>query len=307
MQEILELFQLEDKFKKGNFLFDIDEIMSNDQGGYDLDTLRNGLVGFREIEENKLFAYVCKLLGESPESFDEYLSVLDALDIAVEAMNEVNAKFPLGTRILNSFTTFKQTELTDYLDFLNDYARCKKPIVGYAFSKGKLEQIDSQFVAKFSYTGTTPSSELSSLRDVYNILASVKRSSDVMNSENSTSFDYVALVHQLMTSTELLEWIEASYDKFSDICEISELATVYPLTFRTLNLDLNKKGSLVGNKLFNAEISDFNGQVRFVQLKQKLGEEFGRIPEVDYAARKKNIEQLVTTKVAHKLDSTQHY
>ena len=302
MQEILELFQLEDKFKKGNFLFDIDEIMSNDQGGYDLDTLRNGLVGFREIEENKLFAYVCKLLGESPESFDEYLSVLDALDIAVEAMNEVNAKFPLGTRILNSFTTFKQTELTDYLDFLNDYARCKKPIVGYAFSKGKLEQIDSQFVAKFSYTGTTPSSELSSLRDVYNILASVKRSSDVMNSENSTSFDYVALVHQLMTSTELLEWIEASYDKFSDICEISELATVYPLTFRKLNLDLNKKGSLVGNKLFNAEISDFNGQVRFVQLKQKLGEEFGRIPEVDYAARKKNIEQLVTTKVAHKLD-----
>lgn len=302
MQEILELFQLEDKFKKGNFLFDIDEIMSDDQGGYDLDTLRNGLLGFREIEENKLFAYICKLLGESPESFDEYLSVLDALDIAVEAINQVNAKFPLGKRHLNSFTTFKQTELTDYLDFLNDYARCKKPIVGYAFSKGKLEQIDSQFVAKFSYTGTTPSSELSSLRDVYNILASVKRSSDVMNSENSTSFDYVALVHQLMTSTDLLAWIEVSYDKFSDICELSELATVYPLTFRKLKLDLNKKGSLVDNKLLNAAISDFNGQVRFVQLKQKLGEEFGRIPEVDYAARKKNIEQLVTTKVAHKLD-----
>lgn len=302
MQEISELFQLEDKFKKSTFLFDFEEVIQDPHGGFDLDTLRNGLLGFREIEGNKSFTRICKLLGESPESFEEYVSVLAALGKAAKIIQETNAKFSLGARSLNTFKTFKQSELTDLLSLLNEYAQCKKPLVGYAFSKGKLAQIDSKLVSKFSYTGTTPSTELSSLKDIYNILISVKRSGDEANNEDSTSFDYVALVHQLMTSAELQSWIDQSGENFSASGDISELASRYPMTFKKLKIDLRKKASLIENKLLNADVDDFNGQLRFVQLKQKLGQEFGRIPEVDYAARKKNIEQLVITKVAHKLD-----
>jgi len=302
MQEISELFQLEEKYKKSDFFFDVKEIMKDGQGGYDLDTLRTGLLGFREIEENNSFTRICRILDDSPENFEGYVSVLAALGNAAKIIKEVNSNFSLGARQLNTFKAFKQAELVEYLDFLHKYDQCKKPIVGYAFSKGKLTQIDSEFVTKFSYTGRAPSSDLSSLRDIYNILISVKRSGDQANSVNSTSFDYVALVHQLLTSPELQAWIEASRDKFSASEEISDLAVRYPSTFKKLKIDLNRKESLIENKLLNAEINDFNSQVRLVQLRQKLGEEFAGIPQVDYAARKKNIEQLVITKVAHELD-----
>jgi very-short-patch-repair endonuclease len=302
MKEISELFLLEDKFRKNAFDFDLEEILTDPQGGYDLDVLRSGLLGFREIEENKYFSRICKLLGESPETFDEYVSILGALGKAAKIVKETKAQFTLGIRSLNSFKTFKQSEIADLFGLLSEYAQCKKPIVGYAFSKSKLAQIDAKLLSQFSYTGTVPSADLSLIKDAYNVLIGVKRLGDQANGDDSTSYDYVALAHQLLTVDELQSWIDQSGENFLASGEIPELASRYPVTFRKLKIDLTKKVTLLQNKLLSADENEFNNQLRYVQLKQKIEQEFGRIPEIDYAARKKNIEQLVITKVAHTLD-----
>jgi very-short-patch-repair endonuclease len=65
---------------------------------------------------------------------------------------------------------------------------------------------------------------------------------------------------------------------------------------------VDKLETLSDNKLVNADEAKLNEQIRYVQLKKKVSSEFTKIPNLDYQNVKKSIEQLVITKVAHKLD-----
>jgi len=302
LKEIAELMQLEDSLKKNSFLFDLDEVLGNPEGGYDLGTLRNGLLGFSEIKENRNFIYISSLIGHSPSTFEQFSELLSSLSRVSSTISEAKVEFANSIESLELFTQIKVTDLPDLFAFLNEYGKCRKPIIGYIFSKTKLAQIDERFMARFSFSGGIPSSELVSIKNAYNIFIHLKRTGDVLNGEARTVFDYVALTFQLLTTQELQNWIEEATSQFNDASEVAGLATSYPLTFKKLKIDLMKLDSLQNNKLMGANEEVFNRQVRYVQLSQKIGGEFSKIPEVEYALRKKAIEQLVITKVAHQLD-----
>jgi hypothetical protein len=302
LKEIAELVQLELGNKKGTYIFDLDEVLANPQGGYDLDTLRMGLIGFQEIQGDKSFARICKLLGKTPESFEDFTDVLSSLAKVGRAIAEVKSKNSGALGDLALFTSIKQDQLPQVFSILNEYAACKKPLVGYLFSKSKLVQLDAKLVASFSFSDVSPSLHLPGLSSAYNSLITIKRLGDQFNQEDETNFDYVALVHQLMTVQSLQEWIEGSQGKFESALEIPTLASHYPITFKKLKINLDKLESLESNKLLTSDESDFNQQLRYVQLRQKVGSEFSSIPETEYALRKRNIEQLMITKVAHQLD-----
>lgn len=302
LKEIAELVQLEEGYKKDLSLLDLEEVLANPQGGYDLDTLRNGLLGFAEIEGNQNFERICQLLGESPDSFDKYTDVLSALSNVTKTIEGIKATFGESVNPLSLLNSIKRDELPELFAFLNEYAECKKPLIGYMFSKGKLARIDARLLSRFSYEGNTPSQDLESLKNSYNILIYAKRLGDQFNLESRTAFDYVTLIHQVLTFNGLQLWIQESGPRFDASSDISALSTQYPLTFKKLEIDLMKIESLQSNKLMAAEENEFNKQVRYVQLHQRVSGKFGKIPETEYALRMKNIEQLVITKVAHQLD-----
>jgi superfamily I DNA and/or RNA helicase len=302
LKEIAELVQLEVGNKKGSYIFDLDEVLNNPQGGYDLDTLRTGLIGFQEIQGDKSFSRICKLLGKAPQSFDDFTDVLSSLAKVGKAITEVKSNNSAASRDLALFKSIKQDELPQVFSILNEFASCKKPLIGYMFSKSKLAQLDSKVISTFKFSDEVASQNLPRFSSAYNSLIAIKRLGDQFNQEDHTTFDYVALVHQLMTVQSLQEWIEGSQAKFEAASEISTLSSQYPVTFKKLKINLDKLESLESNKLLTSEESDFNKQLRYVQLRQKVGAEFSRIPETEYALRKRNIEQLVITKVAHQLD-----
>jgi superfamily I DNA and/or RNA helicase len=302
LKEIAELVQLEVGNKKGAYLFDLDEVLSSPQGGYDLDTLRTGLIGFQEIQGDKSFNRICKLLGKAPETFDDFTDVLSSLTKVGKTISDVKSKNSSASVDLGLFKAIKRDELPQVFSLLNEFAECKKPIIGYMFSKSKLAQLDTKVLSNLSFSDAIPSQNLQRLSSAYNSLITIKRLGDQFNQEDHTSFDYVALVHQLMTVQSLQEWIESSQIKFEAASEIFTLSSQYPLTFKKLKINLEKIESLESNKLLTSHESDFNEQLRYVQLRQKVGAEFSRIPETEYALRKRNIEQLMITKVAHQLD-----
>jgi hypothetical protein len=80
------------------------------------------------------------------------------------------------------------------------------------------------------------------------------------------------------------------------------MANQYPKTMKKFGIDLINVETLSDNKLFKSDQTEFDQQIRFVQLKETISKEFSDIPNLDYAGIKKSIEQLMITKVAHQLD-----
>ena len=302
LKEIAELVELEYENKKSVHLFDLDEVLSSPQGAYDLDILRTGLIVFQEITCDKSFSRICKLLGKAPESFADFTDVMSSLTKVEIAIADIKSKNSSALVDLGLFKAIKQEELPQVLSLLNEFEACKKPIIGYLFSKSKMAQLDEKVLSRLSFSDALPSQNLPRLRSAYNSLAAIKHFGDLFNQEDHTNFDYVALVHQLMTTQSLQEWIENSKVKFESASEIPILYFQYPLTFKKLNINLEKIESLEKNTLLISQESDFNKELRYVKLLQKVREEFSRIPETEYALRKRNIEQLMITKVAHQLD-----
>ena len=302
LKEIAEFVQLEAENKKGIYLFDLDEILNNPQGGYDLDTLRNGLMGFQDIQSDNNFHRICKLLGKAPVTFADFTDVIGSLTNVGRAIAEIKSTNSSASNDLALFKSISQQELPGLFSLLNEYAACKKPIVGYLFSKSKIAQLDTKFLSSLAYVDGLPSQKLAQISAAYNSLIATKRLGDQINQQKQTEFDYVALVHQLITESQLQSWIEDSQNKFESASEISTLSTQYPLTFKKLKINLDKIDTLESNKLLTSNETDFNKQIRYVQLRQKIGAEFSGIPETEYALRKRHIEQLVITKVAHQLD-----
>lgn len=302
LREVYELNTLEDKFAKTKFVFDLDEVQLNPQGGYDIDSIRNGMSAWQELVENKHLQRICDALNTKMGDITDLPIIVSALTTAKEIQDKIAAKTPQSISGFSNFKTFQARETSLLLDFLARYVQCKKPLVGYSFSKGKLASIDAEFFSSFTYEGAAPSTVLSAIRDSYNSYSTIKKMGDTANTEALTNFDFVSLVHSLVTIKPLGEWLDNNHEALQAAGELPELLKAYSDTSKKLKLDVKNSDSLISNKLIALDQETFESQVRYVILRQKLNAEFSRIPDVDYAARKRNIEQLVITKVAHQLD-----
>jgi very-short-patch-repair endonuclease len=302
LREVYELNTLEDKFAKTKFVFDLDEVQLNPQGGYDIDSIRNGMSAWQELVENKHLQRICDALNTKMGDITDLPIIVSALTTAKEIQDKITARTPQSISGFSNFKTFQARETSLLLDFLARYVQCKKPLVGYSFSKGKLASIDAEFFSSFTYEGAAPSTVLSAIRDSYNSYSTIKKMGDTANTEALTNFDFVSLVHSLVTIKPLGEWLDNNHEALQAAGELPELLKAYSDTSKKLKLDVKNSDSLISNKLIALDQETFESQVRYVILRQKLNAEFSRIPDVDYAARKRNIEQLVITKVAHQLD-----
>ncbi len=302
--EIREYIELEDSFsKKQSFLFDIDEAFEHENGGYDIGAIREGLIGFQTIFTHKVFTKLCKLLGHKPGTFDDYSNEMASLSLVVRAIENLKTYSSFSLPSLAHFTNFNTVAVAQLQGYLIEYKSQKKFLFGYAFSKGRFAEIDTRLTSTLDCTIQPPSSNLRGLEDSVRSFNLIKNAANQVNKELGTQYDFVALIHQLMTSDEMNTWISEIGSLAEKSSQLASLASQYPRTFKKMGINLVKLETLIVNKLMKADEGEFNRQLRYVQLMQGLESGFSKIPEVDYAGVKKSIEQLLITKVAHQLDS----
>jgi hypothetical protein len=90
---------------------------------------------------------------------------------------------------LSLFRSISQHELQQLFSLLNEYAACKKPIVGYLFSKSKVAQLDTKFLSSLAFEEGLPSQKLAQISSAYNSLIAIKRLGDQFNQQKQTEFD----------------------------------------------------------------------------------------------------------------------
>lgn len=303
IQEVKELMYLEENI--GNpktFYFDLDEVLSNEMGGYDIGTLKEGLNSFNSVTGSKLFKRLSKLLGHNPADFQDYIDLLESLDLVAKASTSLVDNRLFSLESIRMFESFSKSDIPKLQDYINEYRSKKMFIFGYAFSKGALNEISSRFRNHFKFRGENPHTLLTTLESAlvsFNLMA---EKANKINSDLQPENDFVALLHQIFLSEELKDWLAEVASTVEIATDLNSISTQYPKSFKKLAISVDKQETLSDNKLVNADEGKLNEQIRYVQLKKKVSSEFTKIPNLDYQNVKKSIEQLVITKVAHKLD-----
>lgn len=303
IQEVKELMILEEQIGNSkSFLFDLDEVLSNEMGGYDIGTLKEGLNSFNAVTSNKLFKKLSKLLGHNPEDFEDYIDLLESLDLVGKASTSLIENRLFSSDVIGQFEKLSISDIPKLRDYISQYRSKKMFLFGFAFSKGALNQINDRFYEDFNLTNDNPNTILPFLESALVSLNLMAEKANKINADLQLENDFVALLHQIFRSEELKNWLIEVASTVETATDLNSISTQYPKSFKKLGISIDKLDTLSDNKLLNSNEKELNEQIRYVQLKKKVSSEFAKIPSFDYQSVKKSIEQLVITKVAHKLD-----
>jgi superfamily I DNA and/or RNA helicase len=303
IQEVQELVKIEENISNSKlFLFDLEEVLSNEMGGYDIGTLRDSLNSFNAVTSSKLFKKLLKLIRENPADFKEYEEVLKSLALLAKALTSLENKRIFSPESIRKFESFSKSDIPKLRDYIDEYRSKKMFVFGYTFSKRAINQINSRFRDDFKFTEANPHLFLQILESAlvsYNLMT---EEANKIIGDLQLEIDLISLFHQIFLSDELKNWLSEAEAIAEITSDLNSISIQYPKSLKRLAINFDNLETLSDNKLINANETKLNEQIRYVQLKQKVSSEFRKIPNLDYQNVKKSIEQLVITKVAHKLD-----
>jgi very-short-patch-repair endonuclease len=303
LPEIREFYALEDELKSKKPPFDPDEMLDNAESLIELADLRTSLLQFRKLYQSDAFGDLLSLLGASREnihSFKEYEDLLGFLTLVLESIVKVQDTFKEKLGALKLFDAFDRNDIEVLEGFIDEYRMNKRPVVGYLFNKDKVQAIDLRFVQQLRSRIASPHDALTELKDAHHIFAFIE--SVGKNADKNSKFDFVALMHRVLANEGYADMLKQIIESGKQVLVLDEFQKCNPKTVRTAGINLSKFETVLDNKLTNAEDLLFEKQLRYFGLRQKLASDFGAVPDLDYALRKQNIEDLVITQVTYELD-----
>lgn len=305
LQEVQELVALEDVIKEKDTVFDIDEALVDEQTALELSDFRSSLEGFKKNYESDGFAKLLKLVGtdrEAVKTISVYEGLIKFLSTASDGVLKLKEAFNTNVKAVNSFLSFSEGDLSELQKYIKEYEDKKMFLLGYLFNKEKVAEVDFRFKQAFQSTLATPHQQLAQLKVAVSIFEFMSVLGKDVNQNLNTKFDYVALLHRVLKEEGLAEALVGAVAVAEDIQCFKDFAENYPKTLKRAKINLEEVQTLLSNKIINIDGLSLDKQLRYLGLRQKISKDFGKIPDLSFALRKKNIEELVTTKVAYLLD-----
>lgn len=305
IKEIHEYFDLELYFRDKDLIFDSEELRFEAEAAIQLGELRNSLLQIHEVLESKNAQDIFELYKINLKSFktiNDFKNFLDLLEISLESVKEIKTLYKNGIDSVKNFTKFEEKDLSVLNDFIQKYAKLKFWAVGFLFTQKKAEELDLTFEKSMvNSTISKPHEHLQELNDVYDIL-SYSQNRGYKISKNDKYIDFVLIFHKLLSSSGFEKSINSLISLRNDIDYISELEEKYPKTHKKINVNPENFSTFSGNLVVDQVENEFDKQIRFLSLMQKVSKDFSNIQDLNYATRMKQIEQLVTTQVTYLLD-----
>lgn len=306
LPEIHEYFDLELYFRDRDAAFDFEELAAGVDSATELDDVRATLLQISEVFKLERLTELLALVGVVPnkiKSFKDFQKLIKFLSLAFEHIEKVKTTFVDKTTSLQDFTHFNTNDLPTLHSFIQKFTQVKYPVVGYLFTKSAADKINNEFKQTFVYANiTTPHEQLLALQNVYDIQTFIKQLG--RETHKDTELDYVALMHELLTSEQSGNALREVVALEEDFEYLTEFSNTYPKTATKIGFNQDRLESLFSNKLLSTSDLELGKQIKYLDLKQRLNREFNNIPELNYASRMKQIEDLVTTQVTYQLDGS---
>lgn len=305
LAEVRELAALESSLKDNNFAFDLEEALRGEQSALELNDIRSSLESFKTVYGSDGFIKLITLLGikrKDIKSLEQYQSLLQFLSATFEGIDKLREVFKEKLDLTQKFLSFSQPELAGLNKFVKEYTEQKAFLIGYLFNKKKVAELDLRFKQAFQTTFLNPHQELESLKEVLTIFEFIHALGKDVNKNLSTDFDYIVLVHSILKEEQLAETLKMVVASGDDAKYFADFVKTYPETSKEAGIDCEKINTFIENKIVDTDSLLFDKQLRYLGLRQKISKDFSNIPDLNYALRKKNIEDLVITQVAYLLD-----
>lgn len=305
LPEIRELVELENTLKKEELVFDLDEALSDEHAPLELSEVRFRVEHLKHSYEGDGFEQFLSLVGikrDDIKSLTEYENRLRFLVATLESIGKLKETFKGDVGVVCDFLSFGETDIVELRKYVKEYEERKAFLVGYLFNKEKVAEIDFRFKQAFQTTLLNPHQDLRRVKEALSVFELFSTLGRDVNKNLSTDFDYVAPVHRILREEGLSETLNTVVETIEDVACIKEFVEQYPDTSEAAGLNTSKFKTLFDNQIVSEDALLFDKQLRYLGLRQKVSKDFSQIPDLSYALRKRNIEDLVITQVAYLLD-----
>ncbi|HEX8993951.1 MAG TPA: AAA domain-containing protein [Candidatus Paceibacterota bacterium] len=305
LREIREFFELEEYFRGKELVFDMAEVSANEEAATELGDLRDALARIRDVLGSPEIDKVAGLLGgddqASEQMFETLSTFLHFLALAMETAEKAKELFPKEAALLSQFSDFSLTDFETLEQFIQQYEDAKMPVFGYLFNKKKLDELDIRFKQSFTHGHIQePHAHLSELKGVAELHKFIKKvGTDAAKNRTKA---LMPLVHRILTNEKIATLAVEVSSLGTNLDTARNITLNYPSTATRVGIDVETVGTLFDNALSALPQMEFDKQIRYLALKQKIDRDFDGIPELNYAARMKQMEELVTTQVTHLMD-----
>ncbi len=306
IKEIHEYFDLELYYRDKDLIFDIEELVQQDEAAIELEDLKNSLQTiknwFTSDDARILFALI-KINPNTIKNFSDYEKFLQFLELTLESIQKIQSSFPNKIDLVSKFSQLNVKDLPKLQNFINKYSKLKLWLLGYLFTKKAAEELDISFKENFIHsTFSSPHKQLQEIKNIHEIFSFAYQIGLDINKKNEKEFDYIALAHKLFTNENFAQTVRDAVEMKENITYLREKIEKYPKTAKRVGINVEQFVNIISNKIIETPESEFDKQIRYLNLKQKVSRDFSHIPELNYAARMKQIEDLVTTQVTYLLD-----
>ncbi|MCK4473855.1 topoisomerase DNA-binding C4 zinc finger domain-containing protein [Candidatus Parcubacteria bacterium] len=311
IEEIFELFKLEDYYKEKGYLVDIEEVLRQPESAIELEEFRKILTNLKSklaeykgerIIENKLlrlFEFSVDTFSDL-SSFQKFLYLLIVLSKQVQRLKNT---YKDDINRLNCFKEFSDKDLFELNKFIKKYGDLKNFIFGYFLKGRRIKELDIEFLKAFPFSAfEQPHQNLNQFKKVVEIFNFALELKNQLPKEFISKIDYLKIIHRFIFDTKIQNLIKEMVELGEDVKYLAENLKKYPKTSKKVNLSLLSFKTLCDNQLIEIPSLNFNKLIRYINLKQKVIKDFHNVPLLNYANQKKNIEDLVTTQMTYLLD-----
>ena len=175
--------------------------------------------------------------------------------------------------------------------------------MGYLFKKSKIDELNTEFNKRFNLVSQIePQHKLTELYNIAKIYSFANELNEKGDAKHKFNFDYLKFIHEAIKDETILEPLNELSNLEDDLKFLKSNMYKYPKTIRKINVNLSSFKTFCLNKFTTISNYEFSKLVRFINLRQKIDNDFKKIPEFHYANQKKNIEDLVTAQMTFLLD-----
>ncbi len=306
IREIHEYFDLELYFRDKDLIFDIDELAKQNEAAIELGDLRSSLSQIRNTltsgEAKNLFALL-EVDPKAIKTLDECQKFFQFLLLTLESIQKIKTSFSNKISSINKFSQFSSKDLSRLQHFIQKYSKLKHWLVGYLFNKKAADEIDVSFKQSFIHSSLlSPHEQLQELKNIHDIFSFAHQLGADIGKKSTGDFDYISVAHKLLTDENFTQIVQTIVALNEDVECLKEIIVKYPNTAKKIGINTDQFATIINNEMIESPELEFDKQIRYLNLKQKISQDFSGIPELDYAARMKQIEDLVTTQVTYLLD-----
>jgi len=306
INEIYDLHDLEGYFEEKGYVVDIDEVLSQSDSAIELEEFWRVFKNLRSklVEDNSEIFGLFNLSLEDLGSFYRFQRFVDFLAALQKELHKLREFFGEKISLLSGFEELSDDDSDRLNRFVIDYEDLRNWLFGYFLKRKQVKALNLDFRKTYRYTGfEQPHECVGELGEVLEILDYIDNLEEEIGPLSVSEFDYSKTIHRLLTHEELVKSMQEIVALREDIKYLTNNLTKYPATMKKSGVDLMDFATAYNNELVRMSSQDINRLVRYVSINQKIEKSFGNMPELDYAGRKQDLENLATIQMTYKMDS----